>query len=600
MSEQTNEMREAAHKYCDSGFSIFPIGGNKKPLMSWKKYQSVRATHEEIDTWFTQYPDMSIGIATGAISGFVAIDVEKKGDMSLYPTTVTVETGSGGYHLYYKCPGEDVRNSTKFTFETDIRGDGGYVVAPPSFMDGFVDHPDADKRHFQPYKWVKSPWDTEMAEYPADLIESLRAQKKQKEPRQTATASLERVPVGQRNDAATRFIGAVFNALPVKLWQTAGWGALKEWNATLTEAPLEERELRSVFESIKGRAAASRDDSDDEEDVALTPFTLAELFQEEFPPVLWLAENLIPLGGVTALTGDSNTYKSFLTIALAMSVAQGQPFLGNFATPKGKVLLVDEENHRRYIRKRFEEMGMESTEDILFLSHSGIKLDKGNYAMALKDVLDRERPALVVLDSLVRFHSKEENSATEMSKVMSEIRKLTADDRAVVVIHHHKKEQGFQRKSGGQSVRGSSDIFASLDCHISVERKEDHLILSQNKLRVQHQLEPFKVMRILKENGGIAFDYDGTDTTRQDRILEVAEEIKALLGTASEALPLKTIHEEIDDASKSVIKEAIKTMLASEVITASRRARGAYFYELAPVDEDEETEEEVASDDEKF
>ncbi len=576
MSEQENKMREMAHQYRDRGWSIIPVGRDKRPLLgSWKKYQSEHVSHEQIDAWFTQYPEMNIGVVTGAISGIAVVDVEAGGSTAGFPPTVAARTGGGGWHLYYKHLGKDVKNATRITELTDIRGDGGFVVAPPSVSDKGG------------YSWALPPEDNAMADYPAELIASFRKESETKPNEQVG----EKVPVGQRNDAATRFVGHVLNALPTKLWQTAGWGALKEWNTTLTESPLEERELRSVFDSIKGRALASRSDTYDETDVALTPFTLTELFQEEFPPVLWLAENLIPLGGVTAITGDSNTYKSFLTIALAMSVAQGQPFLGNFAAPKGKVLIVDEENHRRFIRKRFEEMGMEPSNDVHFLSQCGIKLDKDNYARALKEVLDKERPALVVLDSLVRFHSKEENSATEMSKVMSEIRRLTADDRAVVVIHHHKKDQGFQRKSGGQSVRGSSDIFASLDCHISVERKEDHLILSQNKLRVQNQLEPFKVRIALKENSGIAFNYDGTDTTRQDRILEVAEEIKALLGSASEAISLKTIRDEIDDASKSVISEALKTLLATEEIIATRRARGAYYYELAPADEEETAEE---------
>jgi hypothetical protein len=301
-------------------------------------------------------------------------------------------------------------------------------------------------------------------------------------------------------------------------------------------------------------------------------------------------QDLIPLGGVTAITGDSNSFKSFLTIALASSVAQGQPFLGHFNVSKGKVLIVDEENHRRFIRKRFKDLGMDATDDVLFLSQKGIKLDRGNYASALKEVLDKERPALVVLDSLVRFHSKEENSATEMAAVMNEIRKLVGDDRAVVVVHHHKKERSFGR--GGHNVRGSSDIFAALDCHIAVERKEDDsLILSQNKLRIQRQLDPFKVATAISETG-LNFVYDGADTSRRERTLEIAEEVKATLKVSEGALSKKELLDELDNVTKREIGEAIKVLLAAGEIESETRAHGAHYYTLTEADEEEDTEDE--------
>lgn len=585
IEERRNWRREIAHKYCDTGYSIIPVGSDKKPLIKWEKYQKERATHEQIEEWFKQFPDMNIAVVTGAISGIIVADIEAGGSIEGFPQTATAQTGGRGFHFYYKHPGYEVKNATRITELTDIRGDGGYVVAPPSISEK------------GDYAWLIAPWDyiekpeyaegKEMADYPAEFINSLRKPSKVRNDILTPAS----IPVGQRNSEATRFIGTVLSALPVGLWDLAGWGGLKEWNLKQTEKPLDERELRSVFESIRSREATTRGTETDNR-ALLEPFTLAQLFVEEFPPVLWLAQDLIPLGGVTAITGDSNTFKSFITIALAVSEAQGQPFLGHFATNKGKVLIVDEENHRRFIRKRFEEIGMAATEDIIFLSQTGIKLDNENYTKALKEVLDKERPTLVILDSLVRFHSREENSATEMAKVMNEIKKLVADDRAIVVVHHHKKEQGgFQRKSGAQSVRGSSDIFASLDCHISVERKEDHLVLTQNKLRIQPQLDPFKVSVIKADNYAISFIYDGTDTTRQDKILEVVEEIKALLAVSVEALPAKAIRDEITTASKNVFVDALKVALASGDVVSSRRAHGAYYYELAKTEADQGDEE---------
>lgn len=65
------------------------------------------------------------------------------------------------------------------------------------------------------------------------------------------------VPEGQRNATATSVIGSILSRLPEELWETAGWGGLKEWNGR-NRAALPERELRSVFDSISRREREQR------------------------------------------------------------------------------------------------------------------------------------------------------------------------------------------------------------------------------------------------------------------------------------------------------------------------------------------------------
>lgn len=74
------------------------------------------------------------------------------------PRTAYVITGSGGAHLYYRHPGTPILNSqSKVAPGVDVRGDGGYVVAPPSI------HP----RTRRPYRWAG---DWEPVEMPPALI----------------------------------------------------------------------------------------------------------------------------------------------------------------------------------------------------------------------------------------------------------------------------------------------------------------------------------------------------------------------------------------------------------------------------------------------
>jgi len=85
-----------------------------------------------------------VGLRTGAPSRLVVIDIDPDhgGDDSLeklidhhgaLPGARTIRTGSGGTHLYFRHPGHSVPNSAgKLGAGIDVRGDGGYVIAPPS------------------------------------------------------------------------------------------------------------------------------------------------------------------------------------------------------------------------------------------------------------------------------------------------------------------------------------------------------------------------------------------------------------------------------------------------------------------------------------
>lgn len=94
---------------------------------------------DKIAEWWNRWPDANVAIATGEISGIVVVDVDgPEGERSaamygLSPDgTMSVRTGNG-FHLYYRYPDFPVKNSVrKIAPGLDIRGDGGYVVAPPS------------------------------------------------------------------------------------------------------------------------------------------------------------------------------------------------------------------------------------------------------------------------------------------------------------------------------------------------------------------------------------------------------------------------------------------------------------------------------------
>ncbi len=120
------------------GFSVIPLKARDKcpALDSWKPYQSRRATADEVRGWFDGGVDLNIGIVTGAISELVAVDGDSLDAVNWlqgnHPSPMRTRTGKGK-HFFFRHPGVVIKNNVKLGgMALDVRGDGGYVVAPGS------------------------------------------------------------------------------------------------------------------------------------------------------------------------------------------------------------------------------------------------------------------------------------------------------------------------------------------------------------------------------------------------------------------------------------------------------------------------------------
>jgi hypothetical protein len=130
---------EAALYYVNElGFSVIPIKRDKKPLIPWKEYQTRRPSEEEIERWWSLYPDANIAVVTGEISNLVVVDVDNESALNYYwehyPRTSVHSKTARGFHFLYRHPGagKAVQNGQNVTVGIDIRGDGGYIAVYPS------------------------------------------------------------------------------------------------------------------------------------------------------------------------------------------------------------------------------------------------------------------------------------------------------------------------------------------------------------------------------------------------------------------------------------------------------------------------------------
>lgn len=225
-----NEMLEAALEYARLGYRVFPVEGKSKQLLkSWKK--EATADEATIRRWWKHWPTANVAIAPGRDCCVLDVDVKKDDGVAtlkrsygldveaLAQTTPTGRTPSGGWHLYCDSPaGVALKNSVKALGPgLDVRTVGGYVVAPPSVIDGKV------------YEWVM-PLTTPRAPWPKELLG---------------------VAEGEgRNDALTKQVG---------LWFFEGKGEdevlslARAWNAEHFDPPLDEGEVETIFNSIAER-----------------------------------------------------------------------------------------------------------------------------------------------------------------------------------------------------------------------------------------------------------------------------------------------------------------------------------------------------------
>lgn len=120
-------------------------GSPGKHPITWTGLTEATTDAEQIKVWWGKWPEANIGIRTGLVSGIVVLDVDSYhggedglntlvAEFGVLPATMEAATGGGGRHLIFAHPGQghDVRNKAGLAPGVDFRGDGGYIVAPPS------------------------------------------------------------------------------------------------------------------------------------------------------------------------------------------------------------------------------------------------------------------------------------------------------------------------------------------------------------------------------------------------------------------------------------------------------------------------------------
>lgn len=194
----------------------------------------------------------------------------------------------------------------------------------------------------------------------------------------------------------------------------------------------------------------------------LAKFTIGRSGLADIPPPAWLVRGIATRSSLTLLAGKFGTYKSFVAISLAASVATGRSFLGHPVDSTGPVIYIAAEGlsgiqGRLQAWEHAHYGGQMIPDDMFTVIGTTVDLRNAEDMGVLDETCGRLRPRLVVWDTLHRCSpGVDENSNTEMGLIVDRLSWLReTHDSTQLVVHH--------TGHGGQRARGASAIEDDFD-----------------------------------------------------------------------------------------------------------------------------------------
>lgn len=459
-------MKEYAIEYAKRGFAVLPLKHKGKDPIFKGGFLEATTDLEQIETWWTEKPHANVGIATGEMSGGIAvIDLDIKPDQGIdgglalkeweskhgsFPDTVCVTTGGGGRHLYYKV--DKPFSCARGIIEgVDVRCNGGYVVAPGSV------HSNGNL-----YEWDYSPDEIEIA--PANssvyaLLELMSA-----DVNNTAFKSPEVIKAGARVDTLFKMTCSL---QAKNLSDEAIKAAVRTENAERCQPPLTEKELeKEVFPALQRyeKGVANKSEPLKKKVEPLKMLSASEIMDMDLPKITFHVNSILA-DGVTILSAKSKYYKSWLCLQLALAVASGKHFLG-YPTVQSDVLYLDLENDLRVTQDRLAKVsGGDKIPDNIYIVNECARMGSGFEEQIEKALADNPKIGVVIIDVLqyVKFNKTSRETDYECDyKTFKYLKSLTRErPLSIICVHHNRKmtddSDPFSNMLGSTALMGATD-----------------------------------------------------------------------------------------------------------------------------------------------
>lgn len=497
------------------GCKVFPCAPNGKDPATVNGWHDASSDPAQIAEWKAINPDFNWAVATGP-SGLFVIDVDPNGlewwnrllatdpaIKSAVDRAFQVRTPRGGLHVYFR--GEGPSTASRIADGIDTRGgiqrdgkivSGGYVLLPGSKTDagiysalpggGLFDLPDSitkiipERKKTDTLGLEKNP-DADQPrniKWALDLIHNYVA---------SGRVAVE----GKGGDNLTYAVVASILDKAISpgmcfelLWEHWNPHCQPPWDDWELEQKI--RNAAQYGEDTTGGVKGFQANAD-----AFSNFAGQEYVEPAQPErrdrihrlheyadnvqdPTWLIPGLLPAHGIGMLYGESGSYKSFLALDMALSLAFGIPGQWNAPPVKNDVLFLAGEGPVATAKKRWpawmEAQGIEFRNDHRFFIMPEVPLytDSAAWENVKLDLAElKAKPALIVIDTMSRLGTGlDENSAKDVGMLTKFMEQLARYYEGFVLgIHHTGKDQN-------KGMRGSSVFYANVDTVISTRLKQ--------------------------------------------------------------------------------------------------------------------------------
>lgn len=306
------------------------------------------------------------------------------------------------------------------------------------------------------------------------------------------------------------------------------------------------------------------------------PVVRASELETPIRPQSWLIERLWTHQAVGIIGGSPKSGKTWLALEMAVSVASGSSCLETFpvATP-GPVLLYAAEDSAAALRARIETLARLHKVsfdqlDVNIITVDSLRLDHPDHQARLEATLQIYRPALLVIDPLVRVHAIDENVAGQIAALLGYLRSLQRNTGAAIALIHHIRKNVSHTGGAGYSLRGSGDLYAWLDSFLYLRMHQGQRTVSAEHrsapsfgpvaLELVQSDSPGTHLRVASSNGS------PTEKPHQDGL---ASRILDLLSNAPGPLTIETLRSRLQVRNERVI-EALRSLEAQGKVQRSK------------------------------
>ncbi len=475
MKEMT--LQEWACLYSAKGYIVIPLKPNKKfPLFKTGEYKEVQyKTPGEIKKIWDQHPNANIGIIgcrskTNDQDGLFCIDLDKheqnENGVESFDRWIQEngkvtcnwisKTNRNGYHYYFT---GSVETKIGVLPGVDIVGQNHYIVMPPSIVEG------------KPHKWSNLEDVTTSQSKPFKPCESIQRLLELKQQKTTSTTIEEWQPIneGSRVNTLVSLCGKLLNTgMDLNTIKQT----IEYTNSNQCKPPLTEKELKNEVLGCLNRFDRKPPKTNKNETTLHKPLNGLDLENMETKPLEFIVEGIIPSVGLGCISAPPKSFKSYMALDLALSIAEGKPFLG-YETKKKNVLYLDLESSPGRLKQRINQIGAFSKNSYFYTSLDNIPTLGNGFKEMLEKQIKNLDIGLLIIDvfAKIRGVSTSKNEYQNDYTKMTELQNIALENNVNVLFVHHNRK--MKSNDPYEQLNGSTGLFGSLDYCIVIKKKRN-------------------------------------------------------------------------------------------------------------------------------